>query len=168
MDLQQDATQKTEKSVKKLLSFTMQAAKLTEEVFKTMLSKAAKDREPHISKDKYSTTSVAAMAAKGGELTVINEGMLPDVAKRFYKYAGKKGIPFTMLQDKSTNPPTFHLCIYKGQEGVFRNLVKNFLKEEAQRKSKPSLRKKLHEKVKEAKEKYNEWQEKRKSRDKDR
>lgn len=154
MDLQQDAAQKTEKSLKKLLSYTIQAARLTESAFKMMLGKAAMGRED-MGKDKYSTTSVAAMAAKGGELTIISEGMLPDVAKRFYKSAGKQGIPFTMLQDKSTNPPIIHLCIYKGQEKVFNTLVKNFLKEEAKRKLKQSLRQKLHVKVKEAKVKNN-------------
>lgn len=219
MDLQQDAVQKTNKGAQKLLSYTIQAAKLTEEIFKMMLGKAAKGRSSldsrnsadrrnssdsrnnanrknssdsrnnadrknssdgrnnadhknnadsrnnadhknnaDNSKNKYSTTTVAAMAANGRKLTGVED--VPEIAKRFYKSAGKQGIALTMLQDKSTNPPTFHLCIYKGQESMFNRLAKNFLNEEAQRKLKPSLRQKLQAKVKEAKEQMSQLVEK--------
>jgi hypothetical protein len=151
MDLQQDVNNKVEQGVEKIVSFTLQAGKLTEEVFKELLAKGNKTniKSP---KEKYSTTSIGEMTRDGKKITVIGESMLPDVAKRFYKYAGRKKIPFSMLADNSTAPPTYHLCIYKSHEGVFKNVVQNFLKEEADRKTKPSLRKRLQVKIREAKE----------------
>lgn len=150
MDLQQDVTRKTGKSAEKVLSYTTQALKMTEEVFKALLAKASKTDLKHLPKDKYSTTSVGEMTRNGNKVTVIGEAMLPDVAKRLYRYAGRKNIPFTMLADNSTTPPTYHLCIYKSQEGVFKNVLQNFLKEEAERKTKPSLLRRLRVKINKA------------------
>lgn len=149
MDLQQDVEQKIERGVGKILSYTLQTSKLTEAAFKTLLNKAKTGiaREDR-GKDKYSTTTIGQMTKNGNQITVIDEGMLPDMAKRFYKYAGRQKIPFTMLTDNSKNPPMYHLCIYKSQEGVFKNIVKNFMDSEKQ--MKPSLRKKLQVKNKEA------------------
>lgn len=141
MDLQDDVNKKVEAGIEKVISYVFQLAELTEETFKKKLAEA-----PDFfieAKDKYSTTSVAKMTKSGKSIEMLDSGMLPNVAKRFYKTAKKEGLAFSMLKDKSTNPPTYLLCFYEKDRALIKKTVSNFMAKEAQQTEKQSVIKKL-------------------------
>lgn len=147
-DVGVEVIDKGERSGKDLLSYAYQAAKLTEEIVKNMLHQIEISDSKH---DKYSTTTVEKMAGSNNRITVMDEGMLPNTAKRFFKDARKSGISFTMLKNSATDPPTYQLCFYEKDEKLVKNAVSNFLAKESKRINKKSLLKRLDIKVKEAK-----------------
>lgn len=147
-DVGVEVIDKGEQNGKDLIAYTYRAAKLTEEVIKKMLQKIEMSDNKH---DKYSTTTVEKMAGSNNRITVMDEGMLPNTAKRFFKDAGKLGISFTMLKNSATDPPTYQLCFYEKDSKLVKNTVSNFLAKESKRLNKQSLLKRLDAKVKEAK-----------------
>ncbi len=152
MDLQDDVNKKVEAGIQKVISYVFQLAELTEETFKKKLAEASDS----FAKDKYSTSSVAEMTKSGRSIEVLDTGMLPDVAKRFYNAAKKDGLAFSMLKDSSTNPPTYSLCFYEKDRALIKKTVSNFLAKEAKQKEKPSVIRKLKVMIKKAKEMNNE------------
>ena len=141
MDLQDDVNKKVEAGIEKVIAYTMQLAELTEEMFKKSLADASvsftRDR------DKYSTSSVAEMTKSGRNIEVLDTGMLPNVAKRFYNAAKKDGLAFSMLKDSSSTPPTYSLCFYEKDRALIKKTVSNFLAKEAKQMEKQSVIRKL-------------------------
>lgn len=141
MDLQDDVNKKVEAGIEKVISYAFQLAELTEEAFKKKLAEAPKLFIN--AKDKYSTSSVAEMTKSGRSIEVLDSGMLPNVAKRFYNTAKKDGLAFSMLKDSSTNPPTYSLCFYEKDRALIKKTVSNFLAKEAKQVKKQSVIRKL-------------------------
>lgn len=141
MDLQDDVNKKVEAGIEKVISYAFQLAELTEETFKKKLAEAPNSFIN--AKDKYSTSTVAEMTKSGRSIEVLDSGMLPNVAKRFYNTAKKDGLAFSMLKDSSTNPPTYSLCFYEKDRALIKKTVSNFLAKEAKQVKKQSVIRKL-------------------------
>lgn len=141
MDLQNDVVKKTEVGIEKVIAYTKQLAELTEEIFKKTLADASVSFTRN--RDKYSTSSVAEMTSSGRKIEVLDTGMLPNVAKRFYNTAKKDGLAFSMLRDSSTDPPTYSMCFYEKDMALIKKTVSNFLAKEAKQIKKPSVVQKL-------------------------
>ncbi len=139
MDLQDDVNKKAEAGIEKVIAYTMQLAELTEEMFKKSLAGASVS----FTRDRYSTSSVAEMTKSGRNIEVLDTGMLPNVAKRFYNAAKKDGLAFSMLKDSSSTPPTYSLCFYEKDRALIKKTVSNFLANEAKQIKKQSVIRKL-------------------------